>query len=57
MFERTVERITDYRPLALLFAIKYSGSRLATWRLKLKKYDFDIINIPSKINKNADGLS
>jgi len=48
--------ITD-RPLIWFFNVTDSGFRLIRWRLKLEKYDYEIVHKTGKGNTNADALS
>ena len=49
--------ITDHRPLVWLHGLKDPVSRLARWRIKLSKFDYNILYIPGRMNSNADALS
>lgn len=57
LFGQKFNIVTDHRALNWLFNIKYPGSRLTRWRLKLAEYEYEIHFKPGASNTNADALS
>jgi hypothetical protein len=49
--------VTDHRPLTWLHSVKNPISRLVRWRLKLAKYEYEVLYKAGKMNVNADALS
>jgi len=49
--------VTDHKPLIWLFSVNDPSSRLIRWRIKLEKYDYEIIHKAGWANANADALS
>lgn len=49
--------VTDHKPLTWIVSVKDPGSRLLRWRIKLEKYDYDIVFKRGATNTNADALS
>ena len=49
--------MTDHKPPVWFQNSKDPCSRVSRWRLKLAKYDFDVIYKLGKMNVNADALS
>jgi len=48
---------TNHQPLTWLFNVKDPGSRLKRWRIKLAKYQYEVIYKPGVANTNADALN
>ena len=49
--------VTDHKPLVWFQNSKDPCSGVSRWRLKLAKYDFDVIYKEGKMNVNSDTLS
>jgi hypothetical protein len=49
--------VTDHKPLTWIVNVKDPGSRLLRWRIKLEKYDYEIVFKKGVSNTNADALS
>jgi hypothetical protein len=57
LFGRKFTIVTDHKPLTCVFSVMDHISRLLHWRLKLKKFDYQVIHKPGTKNTNADALS
>jgi hypothetical protein len=57
LYGRTFTIVTDHRPLTWIFNVKDPTSRLLRWRLKLEKYEYEVIYKKGSNNTNADALS
>ena len=57
LYGRKFTLVTDRRPLVWLHSLKDPASRLARWRIKLSKFEYDIAYKPERVNSNADTLS
>ena len=57
LYGRKFTVVTDHRPLVWMFNVKNPSSRLLGWRLKLEKYEYNIIYKRGSSNTNADALS
>lgn len=49
--------VTDHKPLTWLHSVKVPTSRLIRWRLKLVKYEYQVIYKARRNNVNANALS
>ena len=49
--------VTDHKLLTWIVSVKDPGSRLLRWRLKLERYDYEIVFQKGVANTNADALS
>jgi hypothetical protein len=57
LYGRKFNIACDHKPLMWIMNVKDPGSRLVRWRIKLEKYDYEIIYKKRAINTNADALS
>ena len=49
--------VNDHKPLVWIMNVKDPGSRLMRWRIKLAKYDYEILHKSGIQNTNTDALS
>jgi hypothetical protein len=57
LYGRNIKIASDHRPLLWIMNIKYPGSRLLRWRIKLEEYDYEIVYKKGALNTNEDALS
>jgi len=57
VYGRKFTLVTNHQLLKWLHSMKDSTLRLVRWRLKIVKYEYDIVYKAGKINRNADALS
>ena len=57
MYGRKIKFVTDLKPLIWFQNSKDPCSRVTRWRLKLAKYDFEVVYKAGKTNVNPDALS
>jgi len=57
LYGRKFTVVTDHKPLTWIMNVKDPGSRLLTWLIKLKVYDYDVVYRKGALNTNADALS
>ena len=43
LYGRKFKIVSDHKPLIWILSVKDPGSRLSKWRMKLEKYDYEIV--------------
>jgi hypothetical protein len=57
LYGRKFTIVAYRRPLTWIFSVKDASSRLLRWRLKLEKYEYEVVYKKGSNSTNADALS